>query len=284
MPRLDGVDFSNHQGTRARQLSVDPAEAVRWAHDQGVRGAWFKATQGSTYKDPYYRAWRRQASELGFEFRGAYHWLVPGVSLDLQLKNFVDQVGTLEPGESIQLDCEDTGGLTDAEVIQAYAKWTDRYGDRVLVYCGRFYMGVQAGKARSYMIDRLPLDIPWWMPWYGSPTALPRQPVIWQWGGGEQGALCEPLQTRVDSNQFEDEARLRELSGLPARAPGGIPNEEDDMPFTEDQLRQMIRDEVLGVTTMVMRSAEFGAILDAHVKAQLDAAVPTPPGDGVPTT
>lgn len=279
MPRLDGIDISNHQGVAARNLSVQPAALVKWAHDKGVRGVWFKASEGTVYQDPYYRAWRHQAADLGFEFRGAYHWLTPGSSIALQLANFVNQVGELAAGECIQLDCEQAG-LADAEVLEAYQRWTDRYGDRVIVYCGRFFGPVGApGAARSYLIDRLPADVPWWLPWYDStPSGLPRQPTIWQWGGGAQGAVMDPIRARVDSNQIEDEAKLRSLSGYPPRAPDVISNQEDDMPLSDDDkawIEGHVHDQAFAAVIQVLRSTEAMRII--WQQSRPDAPFPPDP-------
>jgi GH25 family lysozyme M1 (1,4-beta-N-acetylmuramidase) len=266
MPRLDGIDISNHQGKRARDRSVQPSEVVQWAHDAGLRGIWFKATEGTTYQDPYFRAWRRQASQLGFEFRGMYHWLTPGVSVERQLANFVDQVGNLEEGESIQLDCEQAG-LSAAVVMEAYGRWTATYGDRVLVYMGWYYGG---GLAR-----RLPENVPWWLPWYGTPKGLNREPVIWQWGGGAEGAYVPLLDARVDANQINDDVALRRLSGYPDRPHGGIP-EEDDLPYSEAQLRQMIREEAWTAVIGVLRSPEVRAIIHDAATTEVNGPAPSP--------
>lgn len=228
-PRFDGTDWASYQAG---------ATTVTWQSLQamGCRGSWWKSTQSIDYVNPYFAGWRLTAQQLGFQYRGPYHWLSPATSTAAQLAHFVSVVGDLHDGECIQLDCEQgpsrpgaSDGLTDDEVVAAWDLWNAHYPGRVLVYLGRFFNGSSDGG--GYMIDRILKRRPalkWWLPYYTStfPSGLPATPVMWQWGGGGNGAIVPPL-GRVDSNQIMDEAALKLLSNTvigPPDPPG------DDVP------------------------------------------------------
>jgi GH25 family lysozyme M1 (1,4-beta-N-acetylmuramidase) len=69
VPRTVGFDVSNWQGT------------INWpaAYAKGARFAYIKATEGTTYKDPYFNSNYVNAYKAGF-IRGAYHFARPNAS------------------------------------------------------------------------------------------------------------------------------------------------------------------------------------------------------------
>ncbi|TVL94106.1 lysozyme [Streptomyces sp. SAJ15] len=66
---VEGVDVSSHQG------NVD--WATLW--NSGVRFAYVKATEGTTYKNPYFAQQYNGSYNVGM-VRGAYHFALPNVS------------------------------------------------------------------------------------------------------------------------------------------------------------------------------------------------------------
>lgn len=280
MPQLDGIDIYNGQGDRLAQVGADVDAIWEWLAGLNPRPslAVCKSSQGASVKarDRYYPHWRDTTERLGFAYRGPFHWVTATSPIAAQFANFTAYVGVLRDGEFIQLDCEEAG-LTDQMVLEAYDRWTQQYGDRVAVYMGRYFTPQRdaAGKT-TYMIDRLPGEIPWWVAWYGpkdfSAVTLPRRPVIWQWGGGKEGVYVPVIDRRVDSNQIIDEDRLRLLCGYPEPDPV-ITNEEDDLPYSEDQLRQMIREEAWAAVIGVLRSPEVRGII--HEAAAAGASGPS---------
>lgn len=66
---VEGVDVSSHQGN------------VPWSTlwDSGVRFAYVKATEGTTYKNPYFTQQYNGSYDVGM-LRGAYHFALPDVS------------------------------------------------------------------------------------------------------------------------------------------------------------------------------------------------------------
>lgn len=216
MPRSDAYDTSNNQG--AGVVGIGPQIVAN-----GALGRWHKVSQGSNFRDRYWPAVRDADEATGLRYRGGYHWLNPGQSVADQFSNFVSWFGDIRPGESIQLDIEDPGGLPDDLVFEAIDRWADRYGiHRLFQYTGRFYM--PHPPSGTYLIDRLMArygdDLQWWLPWYSSvypASRIPTTPVMWQWAGGAQGDLLQGV-GRIDTNEIIDKVRLDIASGY---APGG---------------------------------------------------------------
>jgi hypothetical protein len=186
----------------------------------GATGFFHKVSEGTGYKDPAFR--RRRPAAQQYRSSGGYHWVSPGKDLNRQLGNFGEQIGDLAVGEGIQLDCEQTG-LDTAFVETAWNLWAATYGqDRVCTYMGRFFTGGNGRK--TAIIDELPEHILWWLAWYSTASysqiasRLPREPFVWQWGGGKEGVFI-PLVGRVDSNQVINAAAAERFCGLSAPAP-----------------------------------------------------------------
>lgn len=219
MPADDAADTSNNQG--AAVVTIGPTLAA-----MGVEGWWAKATQSDGFRDKYWPACRQARIDAGLRYGGPYHWLQPNHDVGAQFANFVGYVGDLLPGECIQLDIEDPGGLPDALVFDFIDRCEARWPERVIVYTGRWYMPYNpTGKhVESYLIDRLiaryGADLKWWLPWYDSrtlPANLPVQPVMWQWAGGNPNSpvpgLNVPPVGQIDTNQIIDRDRLERLCG-----------------------------------------------------------------------
>jgi GH25 family lysozyme M1 (1,4-beta-N-acetylmuramidase) len=79
---VEGIDVSGHQGN------------VDWAHwwGQGKRFVWNKATEGVTYRNPYFAQQYNGSYNQGF-IRGAYHFALPNVSSGAAQANFFSSNG-----------------------------------------------------------------------------------------------------------------------------------------------------------------------------------------------
>ncbi len=215
-----------------------------WSAAQGHRLAACKATQGAKGIDGQLARNRAEMKRVGFRWRGLYHWLTVSAPVAAQLAHFRAVVGDLEPGEFIQLDCEEspTSGapriLTVDEIAEAWALWNAAYPGRVVIYGGAMYNGWQN--------DRRLVGVAWWLAWYRrcSWTELvayalrvkryrfPWQPIIWQWGGGDEGDVVPGVlahQGRCDSNTVLRPDVLDALCGLTTTPTSPPPSEEDDM-------------------------------------------------------
>lgn len=229
-PPVDGYDVSHWQG-------VFP-----WEYSAGLghRLAACKATQGTKGVDPQLARNRAEMRRLGFRNRGLYHW-VTDAPIAAQVDHFVRTVGALEPGECIQLDCEQspssgaTRKLTSDEMAAAWVAFERVYPGRCVMYAGRFY---NAWHAHPTLVG-----VPWWLPWYGpdswdelladaaSKGGLPWTPTVWQWGGGAEGDVVPGVAThggRVDSNQIIRADVLDRICGL-VSAPTPPIQEDPDM-------------------------------------------------------
>jgi GH25 family lysozyme M1 (1,4-beta-N-acetylmuramidase) len=200
---FDGADVSHYQGT---------SFPWSWTVAQGCRLGATKATQGTSYVDPTLTINRLAMKAAGLRWRGFYHWVMPG-PVAAQAAWFRRNVGALEPGEFIQLDCENTPQrLTVAEILGAWQQFELLYPGRVCVYSGANYNRWQFAPEGAH--------VPWWLAWYSSgtwehlkatnPSVFPRDPVVWQWAGGASGVTV-PGVGRVDSNQVLDAAALDRL-------------------------------------------------------------------------
>lgn len=74
---VEGVDVSSHQGN------------VNWSAlwNSGVRWNYVKATEGTTYKNPYFAQQYNGSYNVGM-IRGAYHFALPNVSSGAQQANY----------------------------------------------------------------------------------------------------------------------------------------------------------------------------------------------------
>ncbi|MDT0341603.1 lysozyme [Streptomyces litchfieldiae] len=74
---VEGVDVSSHQGN------------VNWSSlwSSGVRFAYVKATEGTTYENPYFAQQYNGSYNVGM-IRGAYHFALPNVSSGATQANF----------------------------------------------------------------------------------------------------------------------------------------------------------------------------------------------------
>lgn len=95
------VDLSHHNyDDNGRTYNFE--QAKKW----GVRGVIYKATEGTTYKDPTYDLARTLATKAGLLW-GAYHYLKPGDAYK-QAKHFLDTAKS-EAGTLMVLDFEHAG-------------------------------------------------------------------------------------------------------------------------------------------------------------------------------
>lgn len=236
VPTFDAADVSNNQGSLV--TTIGPQLVAL-----GASGWWCKATQSDGFRDRYWPACREARIDNRLRYGGPYHWLQPNHDVGAQFANFAGYVGDLLPGECIQLDVEDPGGLPDGLVFDFIDLCEARWPGRVIVYTGRWYMPYKPGKiVLSYLIDRLIAhygdDLKWWLPWYASsfPAGLPVLPVMWQWAGGANGVEVEGV-GRIDSNQIIDRDRLELLCGYGDPLD---PSEDDMTPEQEAKLDAVI--------------------------------------------
>lgn len=190
-----GVDTSHYQHAPSLDWS-----AVRAS---GIRFAFLKATEGSTYNDPWFAADWTATAKVGI-YRGAYHFARPSVgSAASQASHFVKTIGvqtgrgTLPP----VLDLEATGGLSSSQLIT----WTRNWLEAVEQLTGRtpiIYVSPAFWKynlANSTAFHAYPL----WIANYGvsQPTVPGGWPTWTFWQGSSTGRV-KGISGDVDTDTF----------------------------------------------------------------------------------
>lgn len=137
MTRFDGADISHYQ---------NEAGPINWqALKNASLGSYFacKATQRANYLDPFFSINRNQSLAVGFEFRLFYHWLSPSNQAPIkdQVNWYLNKIGTLEKGEGVMLDAEESG-IT----AQGTIDWCNAVEQKVqkpcAVYTGAYVAGL----------------------------------------------------------------------------------------------------------------------------------------------
>lgn len=138
---ITGVDVASHQHPGGAPIDW------RQVAGAGHRFAYVKATEGTTYTNPWFAGDYAGASNAGL-YRGAYHYARPALPLstaESQARYFVSVAGSSTGAADLplELDLEESGGLGQADL----AEWTRRFlaevtrltGKRPLVYTGRWF-------------------------------------------------------------------------------------------------------------------------------------------------
>jgi len=138
---ITGIDVASHQHPRGA--------AIDWVQVAGAghRFAYVKATEGTTYTNPWFVSDYAAVGAVGL-YRGAYHYARPALPLstaEAQARYFVSVAGSATGPMDLplELDLEETGGLGQADL----AEWARRFlaevtrltGKRPLVYTGRWF-------------------------------------------------------------------------------------------------------------------------------------------------
>jgi GH25 family lysozyme M1 (1,4-beta-N-acetylmuramidase) len=131
--QVAGMDVSSHQG------NVNWSSA--WAN--GARFAYVKATEGTSYKNPYFAQQYNGSYNVGM-IRGAYHFALPGYSSGAAQANyFVDNGGgwsrdgkTLPP--AVDLEYNPYGATCYGLSQAAMVNWIRDFSNTVLARTGRY--------------------------------------------------------------------------------------------------------------------------------------------------
>jgi len=200
----EGVDVSNHQGT------------VNWAQVKagGIEFAFIKATEGTTFLDPYFHSNWAGAGGAGI-LRGAYHYFRPTLSPEAQARHFLEVVPRLGQGDLHPvLDIEEWDGIGPGPIGDGVQVWVDTVkaalGRDVIIYTYPYFWTRRMANTR-----RFAQNCPLWIAAYPGP---PRQPLVGGWPFytfhqyTDQGST--PGCPHVDRNRFNGtEANLRKFAG-----------------------------------------------------------------------
>jgi GH25 family lysozyme M1 (1,4-beta-N-acetylmuramidase) len=160
-----GVDVSAHQ------RDVDWAAVVAG----GARFAYVKATEGTTYRNPFFAQQYNGSSRSGL-VRGAYHFALPDRSDGVAQANFfVDHGGGWSPDgrtlpPALDMEYNPYGDACYRMPPRALVDWMRAFSERVRVRTGRYPVIYTSARwwARCTGDDRgLGATDPLWVPRYG---------------------------------------------------------------------------------------------------------------------
>lgn len=216
--QLDGVDVASHQHSGGA--------AIDWQQlaNNGQKFAFVKATEGTSYTNPYFSTDSQKAKEAGI-MPGSYHYAKPGNRDPRGEARFYAATLATGPQPSLPpvLDLEETGGLGTEELKQYVRDWTDEIqkqtGRKPIIYTYYSFWKGQMGNTTEFS------EFPLWLAYYDEqpPTDIPGgwdQMTFWQYTGS--GRL-DGVITDVDMNTYYgDDASLQALAAdLPATTTAG---------------------------------------------------------------
>jgi lysozyme len=174
-PQLDGPDVARYQHPNGA--------AIDWQRvaDNGVSFAFVKATESTSYTNPYFADDYAAAQRAGL-VRSAYHYARPKADLKTardQADFFVRTAGRAdqEGDLPLTLDIEESGGLAPKPLIA----WTHAFVDRVtaltsrpvLIYTYPYFWQHAMGNTKDFA------DLPLWLASYRS--GGPKEPLPGGW-------------------------------------------------------------------------------------------------------
>lgn len=183
---LKGIDVSHYQAK------------INWkqiAQNQEIKFVFIKATEGNNYKDSTFQRNWSGAKSVGLK-RGAYHFFRPNVSVEWQIKNFIQQV-KLEKGDLPPvLDVEDVDHIPPEKLIAKVDKWLifieEHYGIQPIIYASLdLYQRVLQPAFPEYK---------GWIARYN--RLAPPKNLSWQFWQYSDQAYITGIKHRVDMNVF----------------------------------------------------------------------------------
>ncbi|HWB59792.1 MAG TPA: GH25 family lysozyme [Chthoniobacteraceae bacterium] len=168
-----GIDVSHHQG----EIQWDKVAA------SGIRFAYIKATEGTTYDDLNFKAnW--DAAATAHVARGAYHFYVLGAPGKEQAAHFMAKVpvdpGTLPPAIDIEL----SGANTGVDSIPQFQRELEEFTSAIAAHYGRQPVVYTSRGFRNRYLQSVALDSWWITDTFFTPPKFKEQPwQFWQYSG-----------------------------------------------------------------------------------------------------
>jgi GH25 family lysozyme M1 (1,4-beta-N-acetylmuramidase) len=201
--RVNGVDVSNWQGS------------INWTAvaNSGVRVAYLKAAEGTSYNDPTYAANRRNANAAGVAV-GAYDFARPGTSggaranARAEAQHFLAAANVHASDLLPALDLEETGGLSPAQLGQ----WVDSWLQTVAAATGvnpAIYVSPSFWNDNVQDTEGIAKRTPLWVANWG--VSSPAVPGAWQsWSGWQYSSSgsVPGISGNVDQDRYRNPASL----------------------------------------------------------------------------
>lgn len=205
-PTLQGIDVSNWQGY------IDYRAVKR----SGIDVVYMKASQGTTFKDPYFESNYANAKANGLKV-GFYHFLVATNVTEAQREAefFTSVIAGKIPDCKLVMDYEQFSGasvVTINEIAQAFLQKVQQLtGKQVIIYSNLYDTQTVFSKelARQYQL---------WLAYYGDYTKLTNTYSNWDhWIGVQytsQGTV-PGVNGYVDRNVFTNQIFLEDSGEIP---------------------------------------------------------------------
>ncbi|MCW2601898.1 MAG: Integrin-like repeat domain fused to lysozyme, glycosyl hydrolase [Pseudonocardiales bacterium] len=195
-PAPAGIDVASYQHPSGQEINW-PAVA-----SSGIRFVFTKATESTTYTNPYFATDRAAALAAGLGV-GAYHFANPANSPIADAQYFLSVVGTASPVGTLPpvLDLEQTGGLAPAALSNWAVTWLQYVANAVgrapLFYASpNFITGAMTPDSR---LGQFPL----WLASYTSVTpAAPAPWATWLFWQYSSDGIVPGINGRVDQNRY----------------------------------------------------------------------------------
>ncbi|MBA4062323.1 MAG: lysozyme M1 [Isosphaera sp.] len=187
---VQGIDVASYQGY-PNWPSVKAA---------GIDFAFTKATEGTTYTNPYFATNWARIKSAGL-VRGAYHFGRPGTDPVVQANKFCDVVRPGSGDLQMALDIEVTDGKSPSQVRSWVVAFINRIKARTgrpgIIYTGFYFWRDSAGNGSN-------LDCPLWLAAYtSSPTAyVPAAWSTWSFWQYTSSGRVSGVSGNVDRNAW----------------------------------------------------------------------------------
>lgn len=203
-----GIDVSNHQG----QIDWQAVNAA------GYQFTFIKASEGTTFRDPFFPANWQQARAAGL-YTGAYHYGRPDVNGPEEEAGFfvsrVEQVGIRE-GDLLALDLEEGSGYLGDWAYRFLTRVETLVGFKPLLYTSPGFINAH-GVGQPDGIEEFGL----WLASWGVPTP-PQAPPRWDYVAFHQTSATgrvPGIAGDVDLDAFNGPIDRLPLYGKPASSP-----------------------------------------------------------------
>ncbi len=190
-----GVDVSSHQHNHALNWTKAKAD--------GVTFAYIKATEGSSYTNPWFAGDWSTTGQLGI-YHGAYHFARPSIGSAANQARYFVKVAGLQQSTGVLppvLDLEVTGGLKVRALRTWVATWLQTVqqltGRDPMIYVSPYFWKTYLGNSTAFHA------YPLWVANYG--VSMPQVPGGWPtwtfWQSTSSGSI-NGISGRVDIDQF----------------------------------------------------------------------------------
>ncbi|HET8598846.1 MAG TPA: GH25 family lysozyme, partial [Segeticoccus sp.] len=194
-----GVDTSNHQHSSTTSINWSSVAS------SGVKFAFLKATEGTSFQDPYFKADWAASAKVGI-YHGAYHFARPSTAAGSAVQqadyfaSFIgpqNSRGTLPP----VLDLETTGGLSPRQLIswvqQFLTELQTRTGRNPIIYTSPYFWIDNLNNSTAFH------NYPLWIAHYGvsSPT-VPGQWPTWSFWQSTSTGRIQGISGNTDKDVF----------------------------------------------------------------------------------